>query len=753
MNKNKEYQQRSLQKYYRFGLYLVIIVLINLVGITLFLRVDLTSNDLYSLSKASKDVVSSIKEPLTINVFFSKNLPPPYNNIELYLHDLLAEYEVYSNRNLNYRFYDVTAKEGEVSEEAEENRQIARSYGIHPVSVQRIERDETKVQRAYMGIALIHGDLVEKIPAVTTTDGLEYKITNAIQKMTNKISALQNLPEKIKITLVLSSSLSRIAGLIKLEGMEGLKAKLQEVVDRLNEKTYGQLQFVHIDPSMGEGTPEQLRAFERFGLQWPQINAPDGSTIPPGKGMIAVALSYGDKSLERNLLSRKMALTPRGFQEQYLIVPVDQVETFINENIENLIDIHEDLGYLSSHGAPSLMRSYMPEQQMMMPQRPETLMRFNGLLSREYTVKEITLEDEIPESIDTLIIAGPKTNFNDWELFQIDQFLLKGKSLAVFVDSFNEIRPQQRQRGFQQPVYLPINTGLEKLLDHYGMKVKKSYLLDENCYVQRGRNVDEMPIYFAPLIQNEKINHGIKFMENLKQLLVIKASPLEANEEKIKKHGLKLKQLFASSDKSWEMTGRINLMPFMIRPPADEKQKKSLPLAYLLEGEFPSYFADKPVPEKPKKEEEEETKDEKDEGDTDKKDKDKAEPPKPEVKETAVKKAKGILSRGKPGKIFLIGTAEILKDNALDEQGISPNAVFILNTLDYLNNQEDIAVMRSKNQRFNPLDADIKSFTKTVVKVFNIAGLPALLILFGVFVWLNRMGRKRRIQDIFTRNK
>ena len=746
MSKNENYEASSpLQKYYKFGLYLLVIILINLVGISLFFRTDLTSNNLYSLSDASKEVVSTLKEPLTVNVFFTKNLPAPYNNIELYLHDLMSEYELYSNDNLSYRFYNVTAAEGDLTEEAVGNRKVAQSYGIHPVNVQAVEQDQVKVQRAYMGMVLIHGDVVEKIPAITGTEGLEYKITNAIRKLNNKISALINLPEKIKITLVLSSSLRQIAPLVKLQGLDTLKSKIQEVVDNVNQKTYGQLQFVHIDPAMGEGTPEQLRPFERFGLQWPDINTPQGAVIPAGKGMVGIGMSYGNKSLEQNLLSQKMALTNRGLEQQYVLMDVKTIETFINDNIDNMIDINEELGYLSSHGAMPLVDmppQYPPQMQY---QQREDLRKLNSILSKEYSVKEIKLDDPIPESIDTLIIAGVKENFNDWQLFRIDQFLMKGKSLALFIDSFNEIMPQRQQGRFQQPVYLPINTGLEKLLDHYGLKVKKSYLLDESCYINRGRMGEEMPIYYAPMIKNEKINHSLEFLENLTQLVMIKSSPLEADTEKIKKNNLKLEQLFTSSDESWEMTGRINLMPFMIQPPKDEKQKESKPLAYLLEGEFPSYFADKPIPEKPKKEEDKEK-----EGEDSADKEEKQEEKKPEVTDSTFKVEKGILAKGKPGKIFLIGTSEIIKNNALDEEGQSPNAIFLLNTLDYLNNREDTAVMRSKVQRFNPLD-ETKPFTRYFVKWANTLGLPALFVVVGILIWINRSNRKKRIQVMFSK--
>jgi len=72
----------------------------------------------------------------------------------------------------------------------------------------------------------------------------------------------------------------------------------------------------------------------------------------------------------------------------------------------------------------------------------------------------------------------------------------------------------------------------------------------------------------------------------------------------------------------------------------------------------------------------------------------------------------------------------MIQNNLLDEEGAGPNAIFIMNVLDYLNNKEEIAVMRSKEQRFNPL-YEIGAVTRNFIKYFNIAGLPALVVLSG----------------------
>jgi ABC-type uncharacterized transport system involved in gliding motility auxiliary subunit len=73
-----------------------------------------------------------------------------------------------------------------------------------------------------------------------------------------------------------------------------------------------------------------------------------------------------------------------------------------------------------------------------------------------------------------------------------------------------------------------------------------------------------------------------------------------------------------------------------------------------------------------------------------------------------------------------------------------------LNTIDYLNDNEDIAVMRSKEQRFNPL-RETEAGTRTFAKTFNVIGLPALASVFGLLVWLRRSSRKKRIQMMFDK--
>jgi len=158
------------ERYLKAMGYFIALVLINIACITLFFRLDMTENKIYSLSKISKEVVSTLAEPLTIKVFFTKNLPAPYNNTQRYLHDLLEEYAAWGNKFFNYHFYTIYANSEDMGSKAATNQGLADNYGIKPVQIQAIDKDEVKFQKAYMGLVLIHGDMVERIPTITTTD-------------------------------------------------------------------------------------------------------------------------------------------------------------------------------------------------------------------------------------------------------------------------------------------------------------------------------------------------------------------------------------------------------------------------------------------------------------------------------------------------------------------------------------------------------------------------------------------------------
>ncbi|MFZ0726530.1 MAG: Gldg family protein [Desulfobacterales bacterium] len=743
-------------KYVKFLIYLVVVVLVNLAGITLFQRFDLTASGDFSLSAASRRAVATLSEPLTINVFFTKNLPAPYNSIERYLRDLLEEYAIHAGRYFNYRFYDVSPEENDSPSAGGSNRDMAENFGISPIQIQVIEKDEVKFQKAYMGLVILHGDLIERIPTITSIDNLEYQLTSAIMKLNNKVSALLRLEGKIRITLFQSSSLNMVAPIIGLDGLPDLPGRVAAMVDKLSPGFLNKLEYTRMDPTT---TPEaarelQSRKINLLSLKWPDVPR---ENLTAGEGIVGLVLEHGGKTTAVQLVN-VMRIPIIG--TRYEMVPADTLENLIRENVESLIDINEKIGYLTDKGTLPLM----PQPRMNPAESPdaEALNNFRTIVSRNYTIEDVTLKDgKIPASLGFLMIVRPTEKLGDDELFQIDQYLMQGKNILFIPDSFNMVAPpQQMPRGMNLgPRYEPLQTGLEKLLDHYGVRAKPSYVMDLNSFKQelpQSMGGGERPIYFAPLIENRNINHDLDFMQNITRLVAVRISPLEVIEDRLKADDIQARRVFSSSEKSWQMRAPINLSPELIRPPQSEQEFQSYPLAYWLEGSFSSYFAGRPLPEKKTAAAGEDAPDGADANTSSEPEPADApaaatQPPAPEKPESIavpVESEGAFIPRGRPGRIFIMASSEMLTDNVLDAQGRGPNAVFILNVIDALNDRADMAVLRAKRQDFNPL-TPIGAGTKTAVKAVNIAGLPILVILFGVAVWFRRLSRKRRIQEMF----
>lgn len=725
--------KNRFSKYIRFMIYLAVVILINLAGQTLFFRVDLTQNGAYSISDVSKQVVATLSEPLTIKVFFTKNLPAPHNATEQYLRDLLAEYALSGNRHFNYRFYNVSAEGDDAS--TEENRTAAENYGIYPVQIQVVEQDEVKFQRAYMGLVLIHGDIVERIDTITGAEGLEYKLTTAIQKLNNKVSALLSLEDRIRVSLYLSSSIKTVASFMGLEQLGNLPVHIEGMINKLNAKTYGKLEYRYVDPEDRQ-LEELTSRYQIMTLNWPEL---ENGRIAAGRGLIGLVIEHGKDRAELPLLS-VIKLPIIG--TQYQLTDLPKLEEMIVDAVDSLINIHQKVGYLASHRTLPLQDPGMNP----FDRSEGDMAAFSNLVSQTYSLEEVDLKEDTPEGLRCLVIAQPTETFTDYELYQLDQMLMRGTNLAIFTDAFRETPPSgEPVYGGQDPTYSPLETGLEKLLAHYGVRIAPAYVLDESCYRQQlspRMGGGERMIYFAPIIKSEHIDHTLPFMKNIRGLITMKVSPLELDENRIQETGIRAVELLRSSDRSWQMKNRINFNHALVQPPQDEEAMRSMLLACLLEGSFPSYFAGKPIPEKKAAQAD---------ALEDSNIPPAGQPDRSKADLSGIQGEGMFRAQSRPGRIFIMGSSESLKNNLIDEDGQSPNAMFILNVLDALNDREQIAVMRSKIQRFNPL-ADVGAAKKTLVKMLNVVGLPVMAALFGVLVWMRRISRKKRIQMMFQRH-
>lgn len=152
-----------------------IVAVLNILTVKYFARIDLTEDKRYTLSDATRDLLASLTEPVTVTAYFSGNLPPQLDNIRRDLRDLLTEYGQASKGMVVYEFID-PLKENSGEQEAQQ-------AGVMQMQVQVREKDQMKAQIAYMGAVLSLGEQQGVLPVIQTARGLEYNLTSSIRKL------------------------------------------------------------------------------------------------------------------------------------------------------------------------------------------------------------------------------------------------------------------------------------------------------------------------------------------------------------------------------------------------------------------------------------------------------------------------------------------------------------------------------------------------------------------------------------------
>jgi ABC-type uncharacterized transport system involved in gliding motility auxiliary subunit len=153
----------------------------------------------------------------------------------------------------------------------------------------------------------------------------------------------------------------------------------------------------------------------------------------------------------------------------------DGLEFWITNKIREIRDkgddVHHKIGVLTGHDElkPSdndLVPSQMGKYSM------QTIITQNFPF---YTFVDVDLkggDTEIADDLDGLLVTQPGKDLTEKELRRIDQFVMKGKSLAVIASAVNV-----KANDATMSATLSLH-GLDKLLDGYGVAVEKDVVLD-----------------------------------------------------------------------------------------------------------------------------------------------------------------------------------------------------------------------------------------------------------------------------------
>lgn len=660
-----------------FALFIILLILANIAGRNAFLRFDLTNQGSYSISEVSKQTVETLTEPLSVKVFFSDNLPSPYNATAQYIKDILVEYKGAANNNFSYSFFDMNKSE---------NQSVANSYGLRQIRIQEVKNDEVGFKYAWMGLAITYGDSIEIMDAVTSSDGFEYKFTTTIAKIISTTDTLAGLGknDSISLTLYATDELKNF----RINGYSNLDTEIQQAFNEVNKKNLNRLTYTRKSPTADEAAA----LTEKYGLQTISWKNKDNTE---GLGIFGLVLEYADT----------FRLIPVTIQSSFFgnaIVGLDKVESNISESLQSLLAKSTEIGYITGHEEAPLFAE------------DGNLSNFSTAISDMYTFKEINLETEdIPSSLTSIVINGPKTAYTDEELYKIDQFLMKGGNVLLFADPFK----MESNNYYQQVEYIPTTTNLDTILEKYGVKLGKNYVFDENCFSVNQPQYGNMKLFWAPMLQKKQLAAKHPIVKNLGYVIFLQGGTVDASEAQANKN-LKTTILAKSSEKSWVQSKDIQLYPNM-QAPIDRSIEKSENLAVLVEGKFPSAFDKSPT--------------------------------KQENNETGISANTHISQGTQNGKLFVVNTSFITSNQLIDPECSEPVAMFVRNAIDYMNGNEDLCTMRTKGLVLNTL-SNTNTVFALIVKYFNQFGIAVIIAIIGLVMWRARVIRRKNIHNRYNPN-
>lgn len=475
----------------------------------------------------------------------------------------------------------------------------------------------------------------------------------SLSKVSKKI--LKQLDDNVLIRAVFSRELP--------EQYRFNKLYVEDMLKEYRTYSHGKVRYEFIDPTDPKAKIKHHEVLQmgiaplRF-----QILAKDKYEIK--EGFMGIAMLYGDN---REVIP--------------VVSNIETLEYDITSAIKRLsMKTKKVIGIVTGHQENTLSG--------------ERFAQIRSQLTKLYDLKTINLkEDSDLSSVDALLIISPKTNFEDKELFLVDQFILSGKPVAFLLDSYDI----DTQNFWARKIY----SNIFDLLSSYGIRFKEGLVVDPQCEkvalrMQQGffivENIVDYP--FMPIITQMNKTHPV--VKDLGRVVLPFVSPMEVKADQ----DINYTTLLETSKYSFLKKDIYSVNPMMVNfRPGKESLKGPFVVAADLRGKFKSYIASN----------------------------------KEKMKALKLPSTYYVLSETeekKESRIIVFSTAEFI-DNELALLG---------NIVDFIAQDYDLSTIRSKKVGLQPL-RQLSYGVKLIYRYFIILFLPAFTILVGLYRWYLRKSR------------
>jgi ABC-2 type transport system permease protein len=489
----------------------------------------------------------------------------------------------------------------------------------------------------------------------TRIDLTENKVFT-ISKVSRQL--FQEIPEQVFITYYVSD---------RLKSLYTFPAQIEDLLYEYAAYSRGRIKVEVVDPMQGG---EATRA-EALGVYPQQIEVIERDERSVAQVYTGIVIQYLDRYETIPVVSR-----------------IESLEYDLTSKIRRVVtDDERVVGLLVGDADRVVQNDYA------------TLF---AALSGDFQLRPVETGADIPEDVDMLFVLGGK-DLDEFDLYPIDQYIMGGGRVLFAVKGMQI----DLMRGLVgQP--LPEDQPVLKMLEGYGVEVRRAFVLDRYCQNFRVPRqilgqvmwevLDKYPYWITVAGQFASADNPIT--ARFQGLDLYWPSPLQLTTPA----GVDGEVLLSTTPEAWlleEPPFETNPMRASMLLAVPHENEDQYPLAVALRGAFDSYFSDGEVPKR----------------------------------EGVPRDWSNPVAKSRETRILVVGDSEFASE-LFQYTGASYNMQFLSNSAEWLSNSEDLLEIRTRvarDLRLNKIqDPERRLRSALFTQLFNLVLVPLVVIAFGV---------------------
>ena len=520
------------------------------------------------------------------------------------------------------------------------------------------------------------------------------------------IDVLNKVDDKLTIKIYLKGNLP--------SGFQMLSSSINSFIINC-KKLNNNIDFEFIDPNKADNEEQKKNIYKQLqdqGLYPTDLTIKKSDETSRRVIFPGAIIYYKEKREAVNLLENNFGLSP----QRNINNSIENIEFQIVSTINKLIkNNRQNVGFLKGNGELS-------SDQLL--DITESVNNDNNNLKNYYNVGDFNLKEfEIDSTtnepniskqleelnrFDVIIIAKPTIPFNKLDKFLIDQYIMHGGKMLLLMDGVNaSIDSINNKNGYF--IASENNLNIDDQLFKYGIRINNDLIQDlratEIPIVTGYSNNQPIQDFFKwpyyPLLSSNS-DHPIS--KNIDALKCDFASSIDTLKNDIHKT-----IILESSKRSRKVQSPVKVSLSILEnpPPSETFNKPNIPVGVLLSGRFTSVFKDRIVPKD---------------------------------------KSLDFKEKSDSTKLIIVSDGDIIANDVSQNKGTYPlgydkfinytyqgNKKFILNSIQFLCDDNGLIKLRSKNIRLRLLNSELISDNKSIIILINTL-IPIIVFLLLILI-------------------